>query len=58
MQEHSFSGRGEGLLMEVKTVYKPLKVKQFYFDIILLVYIFSTEQYTFSRCNVEHNGWF
>ena len=56
MQEHSFSGRGEGLLMEVKTVYKPLKVKQFYFDIILLVYIFSTEQYTFSRCNVEHNG--
>ena len=27
MQEHSFSGRGEGLLMEVKTVYKPLKVK-------------------------------
>ena len=29
---------------------------QFYFDIILLVYIFSTEQYTFSRCNVEHNG--
>ena len=27
MQEHSFRGRGEGLLMEVKTVYKPLKVK-------------------------------
>ena len=27
MQEHSFRGRVEGLLMEVKTVYKPLKVK-------------------------------
>ena len=27
MQEHSFSGRGKGLLMEVKTVYKRLKVK-------------------------------
>ena len=42
--------------MEVKTVYKPLKVKHNFILTILLVYIFSTEQYTFSRCNVEHNG--